>query len=199
MRENNPRVCEEEMSDADARALIKTVNNEVYFYTDVTYATALEVTEQLKTVERALRIDAIVQNREPSPIKLHINSNGGELKASMCIVDTILNMELPVHTYIEGRAESAATMMSIVGKRRYITKHSYAMIHQLSTGFGGTFAEITASFDDVTLFMNGLRDLYLDYTSISSNKLDELLATDRTFTAEEALKYGLVDEILGGK
>ena len=78
---------------------------------------------------------------DPIPIKLHIQSDGGEVFAAFSAVDTIQKCKVPVETIIEGCAASAATIISVAGSRRFITPYSHMLIHQISSGFWGKMHE----------------------------------------------------------
>ena len=72
------------------------------------------------------------------PIKLHLNSPGGEVKDAFVIVDIILKSEVPIYTIIEGESASAATLISVIGHKRYITENSNMLITiKSAVGFWG--------------------------------------------------------------
>ena len=58
---------------------------------------------------------------EPNPIKLYITSGGGSVYQVLSAIDTIKNMRVTVNTYVKGFAASAATLLSLSGKKRFIT------------------------------------------------------------------------------
>ena len=111
-------------------------------------------------------------------------------------MDMIIGSRIPVNTIVDGCAASAATLISVVGTRRYITKHSYILIHQLSSIFWGNFEQLKDDMENSHKFMSMIKSIYKQYTKIPMKKLDEILKHDLWFTAEEALSYGLVDEII---
>ena len=71
---------------------------------------------------------------EPPPINIHIQSGGGSLMNAFYIVDLIQNINSKVNTYVDGYSASAASLMNVVGNKRYMTKNSMMLIHQLSSG-----------------------------------------------------------------
>jgi ATP-dependent protease ClpP protease subunit len=111
-------------------------------------------------------------------------------------MDTIIQSKVPINTVVDGCAASAATLMSVVGHRRYITKHSYILIHQLSSIFWGNYEQLKDDMENSDKFMKMIKSIYKEHTKIPMKKLDEILKHDLWFTAEEALQYGLVDEII---
>ena len=86
----------------------------------------------------------IVSYREPAhqppTLKIFINSGGGSVVSGISSMDTILRTKVPVHTYVDGLAASAATFLSVVGNYRFMSRNSYMLIHQLSSSFWGTYA-----------------------------------------------------------
>ena len=167
------------------------LDNTIYFYSQLTEETALDLEKKLL----ALNSINIKQEKE-NPIHLHIQSFGGSLFHTLYLVDLIQKMETPVYTYVDGFAASAGTLLSVVGKKRFISKHSIMLIHQLSGGVQGKYFEMKDENDNLELLMNMILDIYIDTTKLDKNKLMELLHHDLWLNADACLKYGLVDEII---
>jgi len=70
------------------------------------------------------------------------------------------------------------------------------MIHQLSMGMWGTYANMQDDIENCNMLMNKIVEIYLEYTKIKEDKLEEILSHDIFFTAKQCLKYGLVDKII---
>jgi len=101
----------------------RVVENNVYFYGDITESNALELNTVLYELDRKLAVTGLFIESNPV-IKLHINSYGGSLFAGLATVDVIRNLNSEVHSYIEGAAASAATIISVACAKRYIGKYS---------------------------------------------------------------------------
>ena len=129
-------------------------------------------------------------------IKLHINSEGGEVFAVFSILKLIENNRIPIHSIIEGQACSAATMLSIVAEKRFITEHSYMLIHNLSSGFWGKMHEIEDELKNLKALTSKIKSIYKTYSNIKSVELDKLLKKDLLLKPCICKKYGLVDEII---
>ena len=129
-------------------------------------------------------------------ISLHIQSGGGALMPSFYVCDKIESSETPVYTYVDGFCASAASLMSVCGKKRYMTKHSAMLIHQLTGMARGKFEELQTEVSNLNFFMKNLKSIYLNHTKLDEETLDKLLKTDIWLDAETCLKYGLVDEII---
>jgi ATP-dependent Clp protease protease subunit len=129
----------------------------------------------------------------PPNIYLHINSYGGDLLAAFSTVDVIKNSRIPIVSIVEGNAASAATIMSMVCHRRYITPNSFMLIHQLSSGSCGKYEELKDEFHNNTKFMKLLYKLYKKHTTMSDKEIKKILTHDIWLSSKECLNRGLVD------
>ena len=105
-------------------------------------------------------------------------------------------MDTPVHIYIDGYVASAASTIAVCGHKRYITKHSSMLIHQLKSSSSGKFAELKDEMSNLNMFMNNLEDLYLENTKIEKDELEKLLFSEIWLSSDKCLEYGLVDAII---
>jgi ATP-dependent Clp endopeptidase proteolytic subunit ClpP len=129
-------------------------------------------------------------------LKLLINSGGGSITAGISSMDTILRCKVPVHTYVDGFCASAATFISVVGKKRYMSRNSYMLIHQLSSNFWGKYSEFEDEKQNLDLMMETIKNVYKEYTKVPMKKINEILKHDLLWDARTCLKYGLIDEIV---
>ena len=144
-----------------------------------------------------LEFSDLVKNAEPKPLKIFINSNGGEIFAAIPIIDAIINSPIPIYTYIEGMSASAASLISMVGHKRFITKNSFMLIHELRGGVEGTYSNILDEKENCDKIMTVIKRTYLNKTNnkLDNDFLDKILKRDLILTSEECLNYGLIDEI----
>ncbi len=171
--------------------------NHIYFFKGVDVGSVAELNQALQTVAEENLKDSVLWDREPSPIHLHIHSGGGSVFAGLAAVDAILGCRVPVHTHIDGMAASAATFISMAGHHRTIGRHGYILVHQLSSVHWGTYEELKDSMINSTVLMDRIRSFYAERGNIPKNKLDEILKHDLWWDAPTAIRYGLVDEIVG--
>lgn len=181
--------------NVDGIEYIKIVNNHIYFYSDISIESILNLTEIIKNATKNLLFLNIQYDIEIE-LYLHINSGGGDVFAVLSIIDLIKNNKININTIIEGQACSAATILSMVGNNRQITKHSYMLIHNISSGFWGKMHEIEDEMKNLKLLTKDIRKLYQTYSYITMKQLDQLLKKDILLNANICLKYGLVDEIV---
>ena len=130
------------------------------------------------------------------PIKLHITTYGGTVYDVFTVIDTIKNMKVDVHTICKGIVASAGTLLSLAGKKRYITENSYMLIHEIRSGMWGKFTELKEEYENVTELMEHLKKYYLKNTKMTEEEIIEQLRKDTMWNAQTCLEKGLVDEIL---
>lgn len=133
---------------------------------------------------------------EPKPINLYITSNGGLVYQVFGAIDTIRGMKVPVNTICKGFVASAGTLLSMAGKKRYITESSYMLIHELRAGHWGKYTHLSESLDNSKQLMEHIKNWYLKRTKMTSEELDEQLKKDVSWNAQMCLEKGLVDEII---
>lgn len=185
------------LGGATAGSGIRVVENTIFFYTDVTEQTALDLNSALYELDAKLKNTFNFLGPDFVPhIKLRINSYGGSVFAGLAIIDTIRNLKSEVHTYIDGAAASAATLISVSGKKRYVGKNSMMLIHQLSTGTYGKFSELEDDMENNRRIMKMIKDIYKQYTKVPMKQIDEILKHDLWFESAKCLELGLVDGIL---
>ncbi len=176
--------------------IIQEDNNDIYFYGPVSQRSCFELKNRLNILNTKSHMISQQFHIDPPPIHLHIQSEGGSLYHTLYIIDLIQNINTPVYTYIDGFAASAATLMSVVGDKRFMTKNSLMLIHQLSGADSGKFNELKDQMTNMEVLMNIITDTYLNNTKLDVNTLKTLLAKDLWLDSDKCLKYGLVDDIL---
>ena len=132
------------------------------------------------------------------PIKLYISSYGGALDQMWALVDVILASKTPVHTISLGFAESAGFKIFISGHKRFVAKHTKLMYHQLSCGTSGKIMDMAEDVEQLVKGQNEIEKYVLEHTEIPPQMILEAREKkkDLFFTAEEAIKYKIADEIL---
>jgi ATP-dependent Clp protease protease subunit len=157
----------------------------------------------IKSAERRWNIfllenSDIVEKAEPKPLKVFINSEGGDIFAAIPLIDAITNSKIPIHTYIEGIAASAASLISMAGHKRFITSNSFMLVHELRTGVEGTYSNLTDERENCDKLMGVITNFYKNKTSakFSNELLQSILKRDLILSSNECLEYGLVDEIV---
>ena len=172
--------------------LLTTIDNDIYFYSSINQQSAFELEKTIITMDKI----AVQHNITDIPINLHIQSYGGSLHHTLYLIDLIKNLHTPVHTYIDGFAASAATLLSCAGKERFMTKNSIMLIHQLSSGFEGKYNEIHDENENINNLMGFIVQFYLENTNLKRDELRALLKRDLWLDSSKCLSMGLVDKII---
>lgn len=131
-------------------------------------------------------------------IFLYINSPGGSVTAGMAIYDTMQYVNNDIATVGMGLAASMGQFLLCAGAsgKRYATPHARIMMHQPSSGIGGTATDIKIQAEQIGFTKKKMAELIAIHTG---QKLETITADsdrDRWFTAEEAKEYGFVDHVV---
>ena len=134
-------------------------------------------------------------------ISLYINSPGGSITDGMAIVDTINYIKCPVSTICVGMAASMGAVLLACGEKgkRYATPNAEILIHQPLIGGGGLSGqttEIKIHADHMVKTREKLNRILSEKTGQSLETIMRDTERDNYMTAEEALKYGLIDGIM---
>lgn len=131
-------------------------------------------------------------------ISVYINSPGGSVSAGLAVYDTMKFLGLEVRTYCLGQAASMGALLLAAGTRgkRYALPNSRIMIHQPHGGVTGTSADIKRQADEIVILKKRLTEILVECTGQSFEKVSKDSDRDHYMSAEQALAYGLVDEIV---
>ncbi len=163
----------------------------IFLSEDVNHASASLVVAQLLFLE----------SEDPDKeIFLYINSPGGSITDGMAIYDTINYIKCPVSTICVGLAASMGAVLLACGTKgkRYATPNAEIMIHQplISGGLSGQATEIKIHADHMVKTREKLNKILSERTGQSLETIMKDTERDNFMTAEEALKYGLIDGIM---
>jgi ATP-dependent Clp endopeptidase proteolytic subunit ClpP len=183
-------------NDGKPEKHISVHENKIYYYSNVNRESAVELNKKIGEIESKSLTLANTLDIDPPVLKILINSGGGSITAGISSMDTMLRCKIPIHTYVDGFAASAATFLSIVGNYRFMSRNSYMLIHQLSSNFWGTYANFEDEKQNLDLMMKTIKDVYKEYTKVPMKKLDEILKHDLLWDAKQCLEYGLIDEVI---
>ncbi|MCE9507870.1 MAG: ATP-dependent Clp protease proteolytic subunit [Alphaproteobacteria bacterium] len=138
-----------------------------------------------------------LEKKDPTqPIILMINSPGGYVTDGMSIVDTIRNCQCPIHTCVYGLAASMASVILVVGNKRFAAPHAEIMIHQPLGDSEGQQTEIEIAAHDMRNAREALTQIYAEETGLDYKDIDQLIERDYTMTADRAKQLGLIDDIM---
>jgi len=135
---------------------------------------------------------------KPKPIVLYIDSYGGLVYQCFGLLGVMEKSETPIHTVATGAAMSCAFMILICGHKRFAYELATPLYHQISGGLFGKVQDMEESLGETKRLQETMEELVLEKTQITKRKLQTILKnkTDWYMTAAEALKLGVIDEIL---
>jgi ATP-dependent Clp protease protease subunit len=131
-------------------------------------------------------------------ISLYINSPGGSVTAGMSIYDTMQFIKPDISTLCIGQAASMGAILLCGGaqKKRYALPNSRVMIHQPLGGVQGQATDIDIQAKEIILVRKRLNEILAKNTGQTLEKIESDTERDNFMTSPEAMKYGLIDEIL---
>ena len=146
-------------------------------------------------IMRLLELQAKSADRD---IHLYINSPGGSVDDTLAIYDTIQFLTCNVQTYCVGQAASGAAMILAAGTKgkRFALPHSKIMIHQPWGGVTGQATDIQIQAEEILKAKRLLNQLLAQHTGRAVEQIEKETERDRYLSPEEAVQYGIVDEIL---
>ncbi len=147
------------------------------------------------TIQKLLYLQYENRNQE---IHMYINCPGGSVSATLAIYDTMRFLDCPIATYCMGVAASGAAIILVAGTKgkRFSLPHSKVMVHQPWGQVGGQVSDIEIQAKEIVRDRELLNKILAEHTGQSIEWVHKETERDRYFNADEAKKYGLVDDVL---
>ncbi len=164
-------------------------NRIVFMVGEISYGMATEV------IMKLLHLD----NSKPgAEISLYINSPGGSVDDTMAIYDTMRFIGSPIATYCIGRAQSGGAIILAAGTKgkRHALPHAKVMLHQPWGGITGQASDIKIQAEEINKAKKTINEILAKHTGLTPEKIAQETERDNYMSADEALAYGLIDEVL---
>ena len=131
-------------------------------------------------------------------IAFYINSPGGIVSSGLAIYDTMQYIRPDVSTVCIGQAMSMGSLLLCAGAKgkRYSLPNARIMVHQPSGGAQGQAADIEIQAKEILKLRERLNEIYVDHTGQSLDVIEDALDRDRFMNPQEALEFGLIDEVV---
>ena len=131
-------------------------------------------------------------------INLYINSPGGDLTTLFAIYDTVQYIKPDVSTIVMGQAASAAAVLSLAGAKgkRYALPHARILLHQPLGGAEGQAVDIEIQAKEIVRNRELMNEIIATHTGQPIDRVSKDTDRDYILTAEQAVEYGAVDEII---
>ena len=140
-----------------------------------------------------------LQNEDPEKeITLFINSLGGEVASGLSLYDVIQSVKCPIRTICVGTAYSMGALLFISGKKREILPHARVMIHDplIVDGVGGSALKIENISKNLLKSRTITAEIIAKHSGRTLEEVLEKTSVDTYFDANEAIEFGLADEII---
>jgi ATP-dependent Clp protease protease subunit len=135
-----------------------------------------------------------VEEREP--IKIYVDSGGGDVMGTLTVIDAIKNSKTPVWTINIGQAYSGGFFVFIAGHKRLSYKNATFLFHEGSTGSSGDVNKFNNWADFLKKVIKRLKTHVLENTKITEEEYEKHSKDDWWLFAEEAVEHGICDEII---
>ena len=164
-------------------------NRIIFMIGEISYRMATEV------IMKLLYLDNLKRGVD---ISLYINSPGGSVDDTMAIYDTMRFINSSVSTYCIGKAQSGAAIILAAGKegKRHALPHAKIMLHQPWGGVTGQASDIKIQAEEIVKAKQMLNEILSKHTGLTAKQIESETERDKYMSAEEALKYGLIDDVL---
>ncbi|MDG6094594.1 ATP-dependent Clp protease proteolytic subunit [Acetobacter sp. AN02] len=131
-------------------------------------------------------------------ISFYINSPGGVVSAGLAIYDTMQYIRSPVSTVCLGMAASMGSLLLAGGEagRRFALPNARVMVHQPSGGAQGQASDIEIQAREILTIRQRLNEIYREHTGRTLEEIESSLERDTYMSAQEAHKFGIVDEVI---
>lgn len=175
----------------------------IWIFSDLSEGAVGSIIQQIHSLnyederkEKEYALENQVYSRQP--INLYVSSFGGSIVDGFGLIGMIQSSKTPVHTYAIGKTMSMGVAICLAGHRRFAYPHSTFMIHSLSGGVRGKYADMQESALEDKRLQNKLDSLITARTSIPQKRLNEVhkQKLDWYFDAEEAVTLGLIEAIV---
>jgi ATP-dependent Clp protease, protease subunit len=165
-------------------------NRVVFLVGEINHVSATRVIMQM------LYLQSVKRDQD---INLYINSPGGVVDDTLAMYDIMRFLTCDIATYCIGRAESGGAIVFMAGTKgkRYILPNAKVMIHQPFGGVYGQAADIEIQAEEILKTKDTLVNVMAKCTGQTPEKVREDSERDRFFDAQQAVKYGICDEVIG--
>jgi len=160
---------------------------ELFLYGKVDDESILKLIKQIK----------VLDNINHKPIKLYINSPGGQTTCGLALINLMREVKSQIITVINTQACSMASQISIAGDKRYMYSNGWWMAHDMRGGITGDYSskvEYRAKW--IEKHYKNLEDVYKKFTKLSKKDLEIARNGELWLNANECLKKGIIDKIL---
>lgn len=164
-------------------------HRELYLFDEVNSETVRTLIEEFRELDR---------DKKKRPIHLLMNSPGGDLSSGFALIDVILNSKCDVYTYAFGEICSMAPAIFVAGDKRFITEHTYVMLHPVSGGAIDYVEFMKSRIKNIEAAEKMYDDYFMARVQLPKKLYDKAKYTELWLTSQEALKYKIATDVYKG-
>lgn len=167
----------------------------IYITDEIEHMNSYEVIRRIRFWNRIDEIDGIEPEKR-IPIKIYINTPGGDVQEVFNIISAIKISKTPVHTITYGSGYSGGFFLGICGHRRFGFANSSYLFHEGMAMDMGDAHKFLQHVEYYKFQLKKIKNITLENTKITSDEYDAKHKDDWFMTPSEALHYGVIDEII---
>jgi len=144
----------------------------------------------------------VLESLDPErDISMYINSPGGSYTAMTAIYDTMQFIKPQIQTICLGQAASAAAVILAAGSpgKRFALPHARILIHQPYTEGGGQGSDIEIQANEILRMRSEMEGILAKHTGKKLSEIQKDIERDKILTAEDAQKYGVIDQVISSR
>lgn len=189
------KIANLQLPDPVLRDYYRDEEDRTFWLDDEIDASTLDL---IKMIVRCNKEDKDIPVEDRKPIKIMIDSGGGEVQVMLAIIKAIQMSKTPVYTIVYCFAMSAAAQILAAGHKRYAFPGTCVMVHSGSAGMSGTMEQVESQKKYIEAVVKRANSEFVNCTKIDAKTLKRKGASDWYMDEDEALKFGIVDEIIQG-
>lgn len=189
-----PQTANWQLADPSLVNFYSDLENRIYWLSDEINNYTFDLVQY---IIRWNREDKDIPMDQRKPIRIIVDCPGGHLSVSETVSSIIKMSKTPVYGIALGYVASGASVIYLSCHRKFALPNSVFVLHKGScSGVSGTYDEIVAFARDYEKQMETLINFYIDNTKYTEEEIEENIQTDWYIRTEEALKKGIVDELI---
>lgn len=176
-------------------------NRNIFLFGETNEQNLLPIINQIVDINEQDNMgEQMVNGFTRQPIRLFINSNGGNMHDGFALVDIMLNSRTPVITYCIGKCYSMGFILFICGHQRFIGENATCMYHQMSFGVDDCLQGVEDIVELSKKFQSKIHKIVTDKTKIKMAQIDKCNKNkeDWFIHFDEAVKLGVADYVYEG-
>lgn len=188
-----PDTANHQLPDPSLLQFYHDLNERIYWVNDEINTFSYDLVQYILEWNREDK-DIPIESRRP--IRLIFCSPGGDLDVEEALVSIIKLSKTPVWGIAISCVASAASLIYLSCHKRYALPNAYWILHRGSCTMNGTYEQVMAAMQDYAIQVEKMMDFYCEHTLFTKEEIEENINTDWYVHLDEAIKKGMVDEIV---